>query len=300
MTLYGGIEAGGTKFVCIISSGPGDIRAETRFSTTTPAETIGHAIAFFKDQAAACPISALGVASFGPVDLNPSSPTFGFITKTPKSGWSQVDFVGQLKASLHLPVAMDTDVNAAALSEHLWGASIGIDPSLYFTIGTGVGGGVLVNGTPVHGLVHPEAGHLRIPHNWQDDPFPGACPFHGDCFEGLASGTAIRQRWGHSAETLPPGHPAWELEANYIALAMVNVIVLLSPGRIILGGGVMHQQDLFPLVHKKISQLLNSYVQSPAIIDEMDSYIVPPKLGNLAGVLGAVALAKQCLEAEAG
>jgi fructokinase len=290
MQLYGGIEAGGTKFVCAVGSGPDDIRSEIRFPTTTPQETIGQAITFFQEQARQVDLAAIGIAAFGPVDPNPASPTFGVITSTPKPHWSNTDLAGAVRRALGLPVGFDTDVNGAALGEQRWGAAQGLDTFLYFTIGTGVGGGGMVGGKLMHGLVHPEMGHMRLPHDWQADPFKGTCPFHGDCFEGLAAGPALHARWGQPAETLPPDHPAWQLEARYIALALANFIVTISPQRIILGGGVMSSPHMFPTVRSQVQQFLNGYVQSPAILEHIDEYIVAPGLGNRAGVLGAIAL----------
>jgi fructokinase len=290
MQLYGGIEAGGTKFVCAVGSGPDDLRAEVRFPTTTPEETIGRAIAYFQEQARLVDLAAIGIAAFGPVDPNPASLTFGYITSTPKPRWSNTDLAGAVSRALGLPVGFDTDVNGAALGEQRWGAAQGLDTFLYFTIGTGVGGGGMVGGKLMHGLVHPEMGHMRLPHDWQADPFKGTCPFHGDCFEGLAAGPALHARWGQPAETLPPDHPAWELEARYIALALANFIVTISPQRIILGGGVMSSPHMFPTVRSQVQQFLNGYVQSPAILEHIDEYIVAPGLGNRAGVLGAIAL----------
>ncbi len=290
MNIYGGIEAGGTKFVCMIGSGPDDIRAEDRFPTTTPDETLGQAIDFFRQQAREEPISAVGVGLFGPVDLDPSSPTFGYITTTPKPGWAHTDILGRLEQALQVPVAFDTDVNVAALGEYRWGASRGFDPSIYLTIGTGIGMGGIFNGGPMHGLVHPETGHIRLPHDWQADPFPGICPYPGDCFEGMACGPALNSRWGQPAETLPPDHPAWDLEAHYIALALSNLVCSLSPRKIVIGGGVM-QQRMFPLVRNQVLDLLNGYVQSPVILQNIDQYILPTGLGNRSGVLGAIALA---------
>lgn len=292
MAIYGGIEAGGTKFVCVVAGGPDDIRMETRFPTTYPDETLKRAVHFFKDEASQLPIEALGIASFGPVDLEHSSSTYGFITTTPKPGWANTDIAGRLKNALKLPVAFDTDVNAAAFSEYLWGASRGLDTSIYFTIGTGIGAGVIVAGKPVHGLVHPETGHILVPHDLRLDPFPGICPYHGDCFEGLACGKAIQARWGQPAEELPDDHPAWDLEANYIALALTSQIYSLSPKRIVLGGGVMQHIELFPRIRQKVQTFLNNYIKSSAITERIDSYIVPPGLGNRAGVMGAIALAQ--------
>jgi len=298
--LCGGVEAGGTKFVCMVGSGPDDIRAQVRFPTTSPAETIGRAIAFFQQQVQELTLSAIGVASFGPVNLDSSSPTFGYITTTPKPGWADTDIVGRLKVELNIPVIFDTDVNGAAFGECRWGAGRGLDPVIYLTIGTGIGGGVICNGKPLHGLVHPEMGHILIPHDRQVDPFPGICPFHGDCLEGLACGPAMSQRWGQPAETLPDDHPAWDIEAQHIARAVANLVLCYSPRRVILGGGVMQHQSLFPLVRRKVQQLLNGYIHSPQIIENIDQYIVPPALGNQSGVLGAIALAIDSIEQQSG
>lgn len=292
--LYGGIEAGGTKFVCAVGTGPEDIRAEIRFPTEGPSETIGQAITFFEDQAKQHGgLAAVGISSFGPIDPNPVSPTFGYVTTTPKPGWAHADLVGPIRRVLGVPVGFDTDVNGAALGEWRWGAAQGLANFVYFTIGTGIGGGGMLNGRLMHGLIHPEMGHMQLPRDPERDPFAGSCPYHGDCFEGLASGPALGQRWGQPAEALPAEHPAWELEAHYIAVALHNVITVLSPERIILGGGVMEQAQLFPLVRQKVQTSLNGYIQSDTILSAMDSYIVPPKLGNQAGVLGSIALAQQ-------
>lgn len=295
MPLYGGIEAGGTKFVCAIGTGPLDIRAETRFPTATPAEAIGKAIAFFRDYQGDEPLAAIGIASFGPVDPDPNSPTFGYITTTPKPHWAHTDLVGPLRAALGVPIGFDTDVNGAALGEQRWGAAQGLDTFVYLTIGTGLGGGGMVNGKLIHGLMHPEMGHMLIPHNWDADPYAGFCPYHGDCWEGLAAGPGLEGRWQTRAENLGPDHPAWELEAHYLALGLVNIILTLSPQRIIMGGGVMDQRQLFPLIHNNVYSMLNGYLQSKQILENMDEYIVPPGLGNQAGVLGAIALAQEAM-----
>ncbi len=292
--LFGGIEGGGTKFVCAVGTGPDDIRAETRFPTTTPAETMGKAVEFFKEYEG---LSAIGVACFGPLDPSPASPTFGRIMPTPKPGWTNVDVVGALRAAFDLPVGFDTDVDGAALSEWRWGAAQNCNPVLYLTIGTGIGGGALINGNLLHGLIHPEMGHIPLPHDLERDPFIGACPFHNDCFEGLAAGPAIEKRWGQKAETLPPDHPAWDLEAHYIALALQSYICTLSPQRIVIGGGVTQQAHMMPLIRAKVQKMLNGYVQSSAITQNIAEYIVLPGLGNRAGVLGAIALAEQALQA---
>ncbi len=292
-TLYGGIEAGGSKFICAVATSLGNLQAETQFPTTTPAETISRAIAFFKKQQEQEPVAAIGIASFGPVDLNPASPTFGHITATPKPGWAHTDFVGTIQRALGIPASLDTDVNMSALGEHRWGAAQGLDSFIYLTVGTGIGGGGLVNGQLMHGLIHPEMGHIRIPHDWKADPYPGFCPYHGDCLEGLAAAPALELRWGQSPETLPVDHPAWSLEAHYLAAGLANFICTLSPQRIIIGGGIMEQPQLLPVVRENVQQLLNSYVQSPSILEEIDNYIVLPSLGKRSGVLGAIALAYQ-------
>ena len=294
--LYGGIEGGGTKFVCAVGTGPEDIRAEERFPTTTPAETIGRAIAFFKAQEQVHgKLAAVGIGTFGPVDLNPRSPTWGYITSTPKPGWAQANVARVIQEALDLPVGFDTDVNAAALGEGMWGAARGLDTYLYWTIGTGIGGGGVVGGKLIHGAMHPEFGHMRLPHDLQADPFPGSCPFHGDCLEGLANGPAMEKRWGARAETLPVDHPAWALEAEYLALAQVNLICVMSPQRIILGGGVMSQTQLFPIIRRRVQELLNGYLRFPGVLEQIDTYIVPPALGGRAGVLGSIALGIQAL-----
>jgi fructokinase len=290
--LFGGIEAGGTKFVCAVGTQPDDL-TETRFPTTLPAETFEQAIDFFQHAGGVDRLAAIGIASFGPVDPNPASPTFGFITSTPKPGWAHTDFVGAIRRALDVPVGFDTDVNVAALGEQRWGAAQGLDNFIYLTIGTGIGGGGLMNGRLMHGLIHPEMGHIFVPHDRQIDPFHGKCPYHGDCLEGLASGPALEARWGQRAETLPDDHPAWDLEAHYLALALANFICTLSPQRIILGGGVMEQPQLLPLVRSKVQKLLNGYVRAPEILDRITEYIVAPALGKRAGVLGAIALAEQ-------
>jgi fructokinase len=293
MALYGGIEAGGTKFVCAVGSGPDDLHDEIRFPTTIPAETIGRAIAYFKEQAQKQPVAAIGIAAFGPVDPDPHSKTWGYITTTPKPGWANAEFATLIRRELNVPVGFDTDVNGAALGEHRWGAARGLDNFIYLTIGTGVGGGGLMNGQLMHGLVHPEMGHMLLPPH-PDDPAPqGFCPYHGHCLEGMTCGPALEKRWGQRAENFGLDHPAWELEAHYLAVGLVNLICTLSPQRLIMGGGVMAQPHLFPLLRRKVQSLLNGYVQSPAILEQIDAYIVPPGLGNQAGILGAIALAMQ-------
>lgn len=297
--MFGGIEGGGTKFVCAVGTSPDDIRREARFPTTTPVETLDKAISFFKKaEQDFGKLSALGFASFGPLDPHPASPAFGFILPTPKPGWSNANVLGMLKSAFDVPIAFDLDVNGAALGEGLWGAAQGLDTFIYLTVGTGIGGGVMVNGKLLHGLLCPEMGHIPLPHDWQRDPFEGFCPFHKDCFEGLASGPALEKRWGQKAETLPPDHPAWELEAHYIALALANYIYTLSPQRIIIGGGVGGQIALLPIIHRNVQNILNGYVQAPAITHNIAEYIVPPALGNRAGMLGALVLAQSAYQSK--
>ena len=290
--LCGAVEAGGTKFVCMVGTGPADMREQTRIATLTPDSTLRETLSFFRAAADRHgPLAAVGIASFGPIDLHVGSPTFGFITSTPKPGWANVDIAGAIRAALGVPIGFDTDVNAAALAEWKWGAAQGLDTFIYLTVGTGIGGGGLVNGRRMHGLVHPEMGHVRIPHDVAADPFAGICPFHGDCLEGLASGPAMNARWLQPAEQLPDDHPGWTLEARYLALALVNFICTLSPERIVIGGGVMSRELLYPLVRRQVVDLLSNYIRAPRL-QSIEDYIVAPWLGSHAGVLGALALAQ--------
>jgi fructokinase len=288
LTVYGGIEAGGSKWECAVGTGPADVRATTTIRTTTPSETIGQAVAFFEREG---PVDAIGIGSFGPLDGNPASPTWGYITTTPKPGWAQADVGQEIRHRLAVPVAFDTDVNAAALGEHRWGATQGLDTSCYITVGTGIGGGGLVEGKLLHGLMHPEFGHMRIPHDREADPFPGVCPFHGDCWEGLASGRAIEARWGKPADELAED-AAWQLEARYLALGLVSVICILSPERVVIGGGVMNRHGLLEAVHREIVRLMNGYLASAVLSDGISAFVAKPALGPRAGVLGALALAE--------
>ena len=273
--LLGAIEAGGTKWVCAAGTGPDDLQALVTFPTTSPDETLARAIDFFRDR----DVAAIGVGSFGPVDL-----ATGRITTTPKPGWANTGVVATLSEGLGVPVAFDTDVNAAALGEWRRGAGRGHDTVCYVTVGTGIGGGVLANGRLVHGLVHPEIGHMLIPHDRTRDPFAGACPFHADCFEGLASGTALRARWGRAGEELDGEPEVWALEAEYLALGVVNITCAVSPQCVILGGGVMKQSSLLPLVRERVSELLAGYVDAPEL--------ALPALGDRSGVVGALELAR--------
>jgi fructokinase len=292
--LFGGIEGGGTKFICAVGTGTGTIINEVRVATSTPAATLQEVISYFRPFCKPHEVEAIGIGCFGPVDLEPESSTYGFITSTPKPGWQNTDVVGTIRAALPVKVAFDLDVNAAALGEHAWGAAAPTDPSLYLTIGTGIGGTYLQQGKALRGLLHPEMGHIRVPHDLDRDHFSGSCPFHGDCFEGLASGPAIQRRFGLAPEHLTDNDPFWDLEAGYIASALVAYILILSPRRVILGGGVMKRAFLFPEIRVRVLEMLRSYLRSPALEDHIDSYIVPPALGTRSGVLGALVMARDC------
>jgi fructokinase len=281
VSVYGGIETGGTKWECAVGTGPDDLRATATIPTTTPEETIGRVVAFFEAEG---PVVAIGIGSFGPVDTNPDSATWGHITSTPKPGWAYTDVGQEIQGRLSVPVAFDTDVNAAALGEHRWGAAQGLDTFCYITVGTGIGGGGMAGGKLLHGLVHPEFGHLRIPHDRERDPFDGVCPYHGDCWEGLAAGHAIEARWGLPPAELDGDEAVWSLEAHYLALGLVAVICVLSPERILLGGGVMRQPRLLPLVQREVGMLMNGYQEAGTIM--------LPALAPRSGVLGAIALAE--------
>jgi len=289
VTAYGGIETGGSKWQCAVGSGPHDVRAAETIQTTTPAETIGRAVAFFEREG---PVEAIGIGSFGPIDQKLSSPTWGHITNTPKPGWAHTDVGRLIQRRLSVPVAFDTDVNAAALGEHRWGACRGLDTFCYITVGTGIGGGGMAGGKLLHGLLHPEFGHMRIPHDRVADPFDGVCPYHGDCWEGLASGLAIEARWGRPAASLDGDQAVWELEARYLALGLVSVMCVLSPERIVVGGGVAHHDGLLNLVRRDVLALMNGYLEATAVRDDIADYITLPQLGMRAGVLGAIALAQ--------
>ncbi len=289
--LIGAIEAGGTKFVLATGTGPDDLRDVERIPTTTPGETLARCVEYFTAaREKHGPLAALGIGTFGPAGVNPAAPDWGFITTTPKPGWRDTDMAGPLGKALGVPVAFDTDVNAAVYGEWLWGAGRGREVVLYLTVGTGIGGGVLIQGRPLHGLLHPEMGHIRIPRPPGLVDFPGACPWHGDCLEGLASGPAMARRWGVPGDTLPPEHPAWEAEADCLAAACAGFSCTLSPECIILGGGVMEAPGLLERVREKTAGLLNGYLQHPRITDGGGEYVVAPGLGSRAGILGSLAL----------
>jgi fructokinase len=275
----------------MVGLGPADILAEERFPTSTPGSTLNEVVEFFKPFCEGKQLRHIGVGSFGPCDLEPTSATHGYITTTPKPGWQNTNLVGTLKASLPVDVTFDTDVNAAAFGEYLWGAARGASTCLYLTIGTGIGGGYVVNGRPLHGLQHPEMGHIRVPHDFTRDPFAGACPYHGDCLEGLAGGPAIEKRFGVRGEELDDSDPFWELEAQYLGAAIASYVLVLSPARIVTGGGIMQRIALLPRLRYHAQQQLAGYIRQPALLNGLEEYIVAPGLGARAGVLGALALA---------
>lgn len=287
----GALEAGGTKMVCALGDELGNVIERASFPTRMPEETISNIIQYFKDKQ----IEALGISSFGPLNLDEASLNFGDITTTPKPGWANYPLRRTLMEALQIPVGIDTDVNGAALAEARLGAGKGLDSLVYYTIGTGVGGGAVVEGKLLHGLVHPEMGHMLLRPS-KDDPAPhGFCPYHDGCLEGMANGPAIEKRWGVSAKDLPEDHIAWDVEAEYLAQMCANTTLILSPKKIVLGGGVMHQLHLFPKIRKRTQELLNGYVAHKAILENIDSYIVPPALGDNAGAAGSLLLALEAL-----
>ena len=290
--IFGAVEAGGTKFVCAIGNDRGDILAQERFPTADPVSTLALTHAFLRDQGRRLgSLAAIGVASFGPVELNKTSPRYGFIGLTPKAGWSGTEMAGSLAREFRCPVGFDTDVNAAALAERRWGAARDVENLVYVTIGTGIGGGVVVDGAPIHGLMHPEIGHIYPRRHPLDLKFEGVCPFHGDCLEGVASGPAILARTGAMLQALDETHPQWDIEADYLGQLCAQLVVTVSPQRIILGGGVMNQTRLLPLVRPRLGKWLGGYIDRGEILTDIDRYVVAPELGENAGVLGALVLA---------
>jgi fructokinase len=290
--LFGALEAGGTKMVLAIGNENGEILEQLSIPTETPEITMPKIIDYFKDKQ----IEALGIGSFGPIDLDRASKTYGHITSTPKLAWINYNIVGTLKDALQIPIGFDTDVNASALGEATWGIMKDVPSGIYITIGTGVGVGVYMNGSLLHGMLHPEAGHVLMSKH-PEDHFEGVCPYHPNCFEGLASGPSIEKRWNKKAIELKDNQKVWELEAYYIAQGIVNYILTLSPHRIVLGGGVMHQEQLFPLIRKEVTTLMNGYIKTPQM-SELDQYIVPASLQDNQGIMGCIQLAK--LELESG
>jgi fructokinase len=291
-TMYGAIEAGGTKFVCAIGTDPGTVVAEARYPTDDPGTTLEAAISFFAEHAAAgLTVAAVGIASFGPVELRRDRADYGFITTTPKPGWSNTDVAGLIGRRLGVPVGFDTDVNGAALGEGRWGSAAGLDTFVYLTVGTGVGGGAVVGDRVAHGLVHAEMGHVSLVRRPADD-FPGTCPFHGDCFEGMASGPAVAARWGRPGDTLTGSHleTAVEIEAFYIAEGLRNIVYTVAPQRIILGGGVPKMAGIFPAIRTALAAALAGYPGLPEHAEP--NFVVPPGLGDQAGIAGGFVLAE--------
>lgn len=284
--LYGALEAGGTKMVVAVGDENGKILEQKTIPTTTPEETMPQIIAYFKDKE----IAALGVGAFGPVDVIKGSPTYGHILNTPKTAWRNFDIAGALEEGLHLPIGIDTDVNGSCLGEMTYGCAKGLDTVVYLTIGTGIGAGIAVGGKLLHGMLHPEGGHILISKN-PHDMGKSVCPFHDSCMEGLASGPSIQARWGKQAAELVDNRVVWELESEYIAKGLVNMILILSPQKIILGGGVMHQEQLFPMIRRKVVEYINSYYETKELSD-IENYIVPASLCDDQGIMGAIRLAQ--------
>lgn len=281
---FGAIEAGGTKFVCAVGDKDLQIIDQITIPTTTPKETMEELFRFFDSY----PLVSMGIGSFGPIDVKQGSPTYGYITNTPKKAWTFFNFVGSIKEKYDIPVAWTTDVNAAAYGEWKNGAAKGLNHCLYLTIGTGIGGGAIVNGKILEGFSHPEMGHILL-QTHPDDSYKGHCPFHENCLEGLASGPAIESRYGKKGTELSDVKKVWEIESYYIAQGLMNYSLILRPERIILGGGVMKQEQLFPLIRKNLNQLINQYIETPDLSD----YIVPPGLGDRSGIIGALYLASE-------
>ncbi|PHV70725.1 fructokinase [Sporanaerobium hydrogeniformans] len=285
----GALEAGGTKMVCAIGNEKGEIFEQVSIPTLTPEETMPQLIAYFKEKK----IESLGIGCFGPIDLDPYSSTYGYITSTPKKAWRDYNIVGAFKQSLGCPIGFDTDVNGSILGEATWGCAKGLECSIYITIGTGVGVGIYQKGELLHGMLHPEAGHILLPKH-PLDTYEGKCPYHPNCLEGLAAGPAIEERWGRKAKELADSQEVWELEAYYIAQALVNYILTLAPHKIILGGGVMHQAQLFPLIRQKVVELLNGYIVTKEL-QNIENYIVPASLQGNQGIMGCLQLAVRAL-----
>ncbi len=295
--LSGAIEAGGTKFVCAAGSSPAEFNADFHASipTSTPAATLAAVVAFFdRVRNEMGPMAGIGIAAFGPVDLNPRSDTWGRLLQTPKAGWSSASLAEPLQR-FGCPIAIDTDVNAAALAEAEFGAGAGTESLAYITVGTGIGGGVVIGGRTLRGLVHPEMGHIRVERDPRDSRFDGICPFHGDCLEGLASGPAIMRRWKRAVEDWPAGHPGLEIIGGYLGQLAATIALITSSERILLGGGVMNDGRLFPHVRSAARRWLNGYLPIEARAGGFDRYITAPALGPRAGIVGAMLLA--CREA---
>ena len=286
MKYYGSLEAGGTKMVCAIGDEQGNILERVSIPTLAPETTMPAILDFFKNKN----ISALGIGCFGPVDLDKKSPTYGYITTTPKLAWRNYDIVGVCKKELGIPVGFDTDVNGSALGEATWGCTKELDNSIYITVGTGIGVGVIIDKKPYHGMLHPEGGHIFLARHPQDAMERGVCPYHELCLEGLASGPSIQARWGKPGVELADRKEVWELEAYYLAQAICSYIMILSPERIIVGGGVAHQEQMMPLIRKEVLRQMGGYIAAKGMQD-LDNYIVLPSLNDNQGILGALKLA---------
>lgn len=290
--LFGAIEAGGTKFVVAIGNERGEILERERFPTADPASTLAATHAFLRHRGKALgALESIGVASFGPVELDKASPRYGCIGHTPKAGWSGTDMMGGLAREFRCPIGFELDVNAAALAEYRWGAARDVDHLVYLTIGTGIGGGVIIGGAPIHGLMHPEIGHIYPRRHALDLGFEGVCPFHGDCLEGLASGPAILARTGAELRQLDETHPQWEIEADYLGQLCAQLVLTVSPRRIVVGGGVMSSPRLLSLIRPRLQHWLGGYIERGEVHASVDGYVVAPQFGDNAGVLGALALA---------
>jgi len=291
--VFGGVEAGGTKFVCVIGTGPDAIMETRRIDVAGPAESIEAALDFFRRAVAAgTPLAAIGIGSFGPVELRRSNPRYGFITTTPKPGWSGTDVAGPFAKALGIPVGFDTDVNAAALAEGRWGAARGLASFVYLTLGTGIGGGAVVDGRLLRGLGHPETGHIAVPRR-PGDTYEGICPFHGDCFEGLASGPAVGARFGRRAEDLEGADQAAaaELVGFYLAAGVRSITYTLAPERVVVGGGLSGMPGVIDAARAQLRAQLNGY---PGLTEHAEpSFLVPAQLGGRAGPAGTLILAEQ-------
>lgn len=291
MKLFGALEAGGTKMVCAVGDENGNILERVSIPTETPEKTMPAMIAFFRDKG----ISALGIGCFGPVDLDRKSETYGYITSTPKLAWRNYPIVAEFEKALGVPVGFDTDVNAAALGEATWGCTRDVENSIYITVGTGIGVGVIINGKPYHGMIHPEGGHILLERHPEDPMTRGVCPYHPNCLEGFAAGPSIEKRWGKKGAELSDCDKVWELEAFYLGQAICNYIMVLSPERIIVGGGVMHQPQMLGLIRKEVEKQVAGYIQGKGMND-LENYIVGVSLNDNQGAMGAVKLAMEALE----
>ncbi len=280
----GALEAGGTKMVCAIGDENGNIIEQESFPTLSPEETIPGLVEWFRTRN----IEALGIGCFGPVDLNKKSATYGYITTTPKPNWANTDVFGAFKC-LGVPIGFDLDVNASAIGEYTWGIGKGLSSIVYVTVGTGVGAGVIIDDRLIHGMIHAEAGHILLTRHPSDLEYKGHCPFHRNCIEGLCAGPAVAERWGKPGKELADDMRVWELEAYYLGQMCVDFALAYSPDRIILGGGIMHQTQLLPLIRKEFKEQLGGYLKS-AEIDDLDSYIVVQSMDDKQGIMGAVKL----------